>query len=77
MKKSAANIREYHELQKPRGFRLNRGGAWMEQIVRPLSSAGVYVGSSAARAATDITAMSTSNTLNAFFMSFVSLNICN
>lgn len=43
LKKSAANITAFHELQKREGFRREAGGAVTGSLILPLGRAGVYV----------------------------------
>lgn len=43
LKKSAANISEFHKLQKREGFQRKEGGAVTGCILRPVQKAGVYV----------------------------------
>jgi len=43
LRESAANIREYHELQRRQGFELKKPGVSLRQIIRPIERAGVYV----------------------------------
>lgn len=43
IRESAANILEYHQMQKREGFELTRPGVSLRQIVRPVDRAGVYV----------------------------------
>jgi len=43
MKKSAENIRAYHERQKRETWKVTDGGRTLGQIIRPLGRAGVYV----------------------------------
>lgn len=41
---AAANIRSYHEPQKEKGYRIERGGgSWLEQRIFPLDRVGLYV----------------------------------
>ena len=43
IRESAANILDYHQMQKREGFELTRPGVSLRQIIRPVDSAGVYV----------------------------------
>lgn len=43
MRESAENIRAYHECQKREGFVLEKPGIRLEQLIRPIERAGVYV----------------------------------
>lgn len=43
LKKSAANISAFHELQKREGFETNVGGAVTGRLILPMQRAGVYV----------------------------------
>ncbi len=43
MRESAANIYEYHTMQKRQGFALKKPGISLQQIILPIARAGVYV----------------------------------
>ncbi len=43
LKKSAANISDFHEMQKREGYRLGSGGALTGSVMLPMRRAGVYV----------------------------------